>query len=208
MIEIAQAIGPVFLLLLFSEILWRKKTLRGESARKLLHILIGSYIAFWPLFITFRQIQLISIALFTVVYLSHRFHIFHAINDVKRKTWGDLLYAVGIGLTATFTHSAWIYAVAVLHLSVADGFAGLLGCQFGKNNQYKVFGNTKSIVGTATFIICSFIILSIFSSTNPTNAPAILVALLPFMAATIENIGVMGTDNVLIPLLIIAVFST
>lgn len=207
MIEIIKAIGPIFLLLLISEVLWRSKVLRGESARKTLHIIIGSYVALWPRFLSFQQIQLISIALLVVVLLSHRLHIFHAINDVRRKTWGDSLYAVGIGLTATLTSSPWIFAVAVLHMSVADGFAGLIGTRYGKSNQYKVFGNTKTFMGTGTFIVLSFVILALFSQSCPTQTMPIFIALLPFMAAFVENIGVRGTDNVMIPLLIVAVFS-
>lgn len=207
LLEIVKAIGPIFILLLVSEVLWRTKKLRGETARKSLHIVIGSYVALWPIFLTFQQIQLISVALFIVVLISHRLHIFHAINDVRRKTWGDLLYAVGIGLTATLTSSPWVFAVAILHMSVADGFAGLVGSNYGKSNQYKVFGNNKSIVGTGTFIALSLIILALFSQSNPTQTAPYIIALLPFMAAAVENIGVMGTDNVMIPLLLIAVFS-
>ncbi len=206
MIEILKAIGPIFFLLIISEALWRSKVLRGESARKTLHIIIGSYVALWPRFLSFQQIQLISVALLVVVLLSHRLHIFHAINDVRRKTWGDSLYAVGIGLTATLTSSPWIFAVAVLHMSVADGFAGLIGSRYGKSNQYKVFGNTKSFLGTGTFIVLSFIILALFSQSCPTQTLPIVIALLPFMAAFVENIGIRGTDNVMIPLLIVAVF--
>lgn len=207
MIDILKAIGPIFLLLLISEGLWRAKILRGEAARKTLHIIIGSYVALWPRFLSFQQIQIISVALLVVVLLSHRLRIFHAINDVRRKTWGDSLYAVGIGLTATLTSSPWIFAVAVLHMSVADGFAGLIGSRYGKANQYKVFGNTKSMIGTVTFIVLSFIILALFSQSCPTKTLPVVIALVPFMAAFVENIGVRGTDNVMIPLLIVAVFS-
>jgi phytol kinase len=207
MIDILKAIGPIFVLLLISEVLWRTKILRGESARKTLHIIIGSYVAIWPKFLSFEQIQVISLALLVVVLASHRLHIFHAINDVRRKTWGDSLYAVGIGLTATLTASPWIFAVAVLHMSVADGFAGLIGTRYGKHNQYKVFGNTKSFLGTTTFIVLSFLILALFSKSCPTQTLPFVVAVLPFMAAFVENIGVRGTDNVMIPLLIVAAFT-
>lgn len=206
-LDIVKAVGPIFVLLLISEALWRTKLLRGETARKSLHIIIGSYVALWPRFLTFQQIQIISIALLVVVLASHRLHIFHAINDVHRKTWGDSLYAVGIGLTATLTSSPWVFAVAILHMSVADGFAGLVGSKYGKSNQYKVFGNKKSVVGTSTFIFLSLIILALFSQSNPTQTAPYIIAVLPILAAAVENIGVMGTDNVMIPILLIAVFS-
>jgi len=206
-VDILQATAPIFILLLLSEFLWRAKILRGEAARKLLHIVIGSYVALWPYFLTFRTIQLLALAMFIVVALSHRFKLFHAINDVHRKTKGDLLYAVGIGLVASLTHSPWIFAVAVLHMSVADGLAGLVGSRYGKTSGYKIFGYQKSAIGTATFVVSSFFILAMLSPFHPFATPAIVVAFLPFAAAALENIGVRGTDNVLIPLLIVAIFT-
>jgi phytol kinase len=208
MIRALLGIVPVFILLVLSEILWRSKILRGEAARKLLHIIIGSYVASWPFFMSFTLIQAISIAFIVVVVLSHKFHIFHAINDVKRKTWGDILYAAGIGLTAALTTSEWVFAVAVLHMSFADGLAGLVGTKFGKKTRYEVLGTTKSIVGTMTFIVCSYIILILFGPSHPFQTPAALVASIPFLAATVENFGVRGADNVLIPLLIVFAFSS
>lgn len=207
MISVLLGLGPIFLVLLLSEVLWRSKRLRGESARKLLHIVIGSYVASWPLFMSFRTIQYISLAFIVVVLLSHKFHIFHAINDVKRKTWGDVMYAVGIGLTATLTTSEWIFAVAVLHMSFADGLAGLIGTRYGKSTQYKIFGGKKSLAGTMTFIACSYVILILFGPSHPFETPALLVASIPFLAAMVENIGYRGIDNVLIPLLIVVAFT-
>jgi phytol kinase len=206
MFSLLLGIGPIFILLVLSEILWRVKLLRGEFARKVLHILIGSYVAYWPFFMSFTFIQIISVAFIVGVVVSHKLGIFHAINDVKRKTWGDILYGAGIGLTAAFTTSPWIFAVAVLHMSVADGFAGLLGSRYGKNNQYKIFGYKKSVVGTMTFVLLSYMILILFGPSHPFQTSAILVVFLPYFAAIVENVGVRGADNIFIPLLIVTTF--
>ena len=86
MIKIILALGPILLMLVVSEYFWRKKLVRGESSRKLLHIIIGAYVATWPAFLSFSTIQNISAAFLVVVLLSQRFNIFKAINDVKRQT--------------------------------------------------------------------------------------------------------------------------
>ena len=207
MIDLILAIGPIFILLVVSEFLWRTKKLRGEAARKFLHILIGSYVAFWPFFMAMWTIQLISLALLVVVYISHRYHIFHAINGVKRHTWGDVLYALGIGLTATVTKNPWIFTIAILHMSLADGLAGLVGSQWGKRNSYKVLGFSRSLIGTGTFIVVSYAILVATIPHQPLGMSVALMAALPFMAAAVENLGILGIDNVLVPLLVVAVFS-
>lgn len=205
MLEILVAVGPLAFLLVLSEILWRARLLRGESARKMLHIIIGSYVASWLYFLTFEQIQIISVAMMVGVAISHKYHIFHAITDVKRKTWGDIFYSIGIFLTATLTHQPWIFALAILHMSIADGLAGLLGSRFGSTTQYKVLGCKKSWVGTGSFILASLVILVIFAGRHAEITTA-YVLLVPIFAAVLENIGARGTDNILIPLCIVLLF--
>ncbi len=201
MIFLLTAVLPIFLLLVLSEVLWRAKILRGENARKLLHIIIGSYVAVWPFFLSGRQIEGLSLAMFVGVAISHKFKIFHAILDVKRKTLGDLLYAVGIGITAFLFKSPWIFAIAILHLSIGDGLAGLVGVRHGKNNKYLVWGQDKSLAGTIVFAVCSLAILSLAPIYQHVSIGSLLV-LLPVTAALVENVSIYGTDNVTIPLLI------
>ena len=207
MIKIILALGPILLMLVVSEYFWRKKLVRGESSRKLLHIIIGAYVATWPAFLSFSTIQNISAAFLVVVLLSQRFNIFKAINDVKRKTWGDVLYALGIGLAATLTRDPWIFAVASLFMSLSDGMAGLVGSHFGKNSRYTIFGNKKSIVGTLAFILCSFAILIGVQSVHSLAITPLMFVVLPFMAAALENLGALGSDNILIPVLVVLALS-
>lgn len=196
------AVAPIAVLLVLSEVLWRAKILRGEAARKLLHIIIGSYVASWPFFLTKGQIELVSLALFVGVSISHRFKIFHAIIDIKRKSVGDLLYALGIGLTAFLAGSPWIFAAAIMHMSIGDGLAGLIGTSFGKKSRYKVLGQDKSIVGSTVFLVCSVAILYVIVPTHLHVQLGYLIAVLPLAATLAENIGVLGVDNVLVPVLI------
>ncbi len=209
MIPIAIAILPVFILLILTEGLWRSNRLRGESARKLIHIIVGSYVAFWPFFISFEAIQAISAAFLLVVVISQRFDIFKAIHGVARRTWGEVLFAVGIGLIAVLATEPWIFAACILHMSVADGFAALAGKRWGKGNRYKVDGHEKSVVGTTVFWFCSLIIIGVtiyFVPELQAVAQPILIWL-PLAAALTENIGIGGTDNVLVPLLVFTVLS-
>lgn len=205
MFEIALAIGPVALLLFLSEILWRLRLLRGEPARKLLHIIIGSYVAYWLYFLTFREIQLLSLAMLIGVAISHRFHVFHAITEVKRKTWGDIFYAAGLGLIAVLAKQPWVFALAVLHMSLADGLAGLIGTEFGQKNQYKVLGATKSVVGTITFVVVSLALFVLFNHYHPMHIMWPIVAVMPFFLALTENLGAYGSDNLLIPLFVVLI---
>lgn len=206
MIFLLLAVLPIFVLLVLSEFFWRAKLIRGEAARKVLHIIIGSYVAVWPFFLTVQQIELISLALFIGVSIAHKFKIFHAILDIKRHTVGDLLYAIGIAVTAFVAKSPWIFAIAILHMSVADGLAGLIGSKFGKKNRYFVFKQAKSIVGTSVFMVTSIALMSLIPIYQNINI-GYLIILLPVTAAFVENLTVFGTDNVAVPLLIAVVLN-
>ena len=194
------AVGPIFLLLVASELLWRSKILRGEPARKSLHIIIGSYVASWPFFLSIGHIELISAVLFIGVAVSHKLKIFHAILDVKRRSLGDLFYAVGIGLTALASDNAWVFAAAILHMSIADGLAGIIGTKYGKKSPYKVLGQNKSVAGSATFMAASVAILAILIPGAMHTPLSPLIILIPLLATTAENLGIYGSDNILVPL--------
>lgn len=207
--SLAIAIVPVFLLLIFTEILWRSNRLRGESARKLIHIIVGSYVAFWPFFISFEAIQAISAAFLVVVAISLRFGLFGSIHGVARQTWGEILFAIGIGLIAVLTQDPWIFAACILHMSVADGFAALAGIRWGKSNRYKIENHTKSVVGTAVFWLCSIMITGLAIVMIPSLRwdAAPLLLWLPLATALTENVGIGGTDNVLVPVLVYVALS-
>ncbi len=203
MLKIGLALLPIFIALVTSEALWRAKILRGEAARKSLHIVIGSYVATWPFYISFSEIQLISAALLVVVLLSRHLKIFHAIIDIKRATWGDILYAIGIGLTATLTDQPWIFAIAILHMSLCDGLAGLIGSQFGKKSRYTILGQPKSWLGSLVFMVASFAVLSILVPGNLLPSLGSYIIFIPIVATLIESIGVYGTDNLMVPLALV-----
>ncbi len=202
MFELAVATVPIAMLLVLSEILWRTRLLRGEAARKMLHIIIGSYVAYWLYFLSFREIELLSLAMLIGVAISHKYQIFHAINDIKRKTWGDIFYAIGLGLTAVISREPWVFAIAVLHMSVADGLAGLLGTYFGKSTQYKVLGSTKSLVGTGVFVLTSLGLFALFNYYHPSEIIWPVMFSMPIFLALVENVGIRGTDNIMIPVFV------
>jgi len=205
------AILVILFILVFVEILWRTHTVRGELSRKLIHILVGTFIAFWPFFMPFSDIQKISIALLIVIILSWRFSIFEGIHKVNRRTYGELFYPIGIGLSATLTHDKWVFAAAILHMSLADGLATIIGLRYGKTNNYKVYGQVKSIAGTLTFFVVSALITLWFLYATPQNWPMstyAVVVFLPLTATFIENIAPLGSDNFFVPMFVIGVLGS
>lgn len=197
------AVVAIFVLLVLSEVLWRKKILSSELTRKLIHIIVGGFVAFWPLFMSWRNIEIISLGFIVVVVLSLKTRIFKSIHSVNRSTWGELSFAIVIGLLALTVHTKWIFAAAMLHLSFADGLAAISGTYLGRHYRYKVFGDTKSFAGTATFLLTSILII-IFVGVLWGKASWSIVAWLPLLATITENIAAHGTDNLFVPIIVAA----
>lgn len=137
--------------------------------------------------------------------------LFHSVYSVRRKSWGDLIGPGAIGILALFEPTKLVFAAAVLHIALADGLAAVIGTRYGKNNTYRVLWNKKSVVGTLTFIIMSFNILVWLYvrgevGFTPITLPALFI--IPFSTAYIENISPWGSDNLFVPLTVIALLGS
>ncbi len=207
MLKLVLALAPVGIILLLSEFLWRKKIVKGERARKFIHILAGVHMAFWPQYLSFKEIAVLGSMAFVVLFYSRITKLFHAIYAVKRRTYGDLLYAVSIVSCALVAKEPWIFTVAILLVAVADGGAAVVGRFWGIKNQYFVFGLPslrKSAAGTVAFLMFAYISIAIgwFLGGGEVirENPAIVLLVLPFGAAAIENTTPFGLDNLFTPL--------
>ena len=206
-IRVASTLSIVFLVLIINEYLWKRHILRGETSRKFLHISIGTFGAFWPFYMTWNEITFIAFCAVLFIVFIRNSKTFKSFYSVGRKSWGDLIAPATIGILATIEPSKLVFTAAVLHIALADGLAAVVGTKYGKNNSYKVLWNKKSVVGTLTFIIMSFnILIWIYVRGSigftPITLPALL--LIPFVTAYIENIAPWGSDNLFVPLTVVA----
>lgn len=197
-----------FCILVGAEYLSRSRQIHAELTRKLVHVAVGTFVAFWPFFLSWREIQLLSLAFFLVVCISIKFNIFSSIHAVKRSITGELLFAVVIGLLALIANNQWVFMAAMLHLSLADGLAAVVGLGWGEKNSYKVFGRTKSIAGSAAFLVTSVLILVVYAVFAHSATSFATFIWLPIVAVITENLAVQGTDNLVMPMLIALVLSS
>jgi len=198
-------VALVFLLLMGSELWWRKRRPDSELSRKFVHLTVGSFVAFWPFFLSWNEIRILSAAFIVVVLLSKWLNIFQAIHSVQRPTWGEIYFALVVGLLTFVTHSKSIYAAALLQMSLADGMAAIVGVEYGikRGKEYLVFGHPKTLIGTLTFLLISWAILFGYSA-DISRLSLVYVASFGAGAAIIENLAVAGLDNLLVPLVIAA----
>jgi phytol kinase len=202
MILFVLTILVVFAILLVNELWWRKRNIHGEFSRKFVHVTVGSFVAFWPFYLSWRQIEILSVAFFIVVALSKYLKLFQAIHSVQRPTWGELCFAVSVGLVATITHNKWIYAASLLQMALADGFAAIIGLRFGGRFSYRIFGHTKSVIGTLTFFVVSLLILIAFDHSSKIHLDYTWIILASLTASLLENVASLGLDNLLVPVVV------
>jgi phytol kinase len=191
----------VGVLLFASELWWRRKRLHSELSRKFIHITVGTFVAFWPFFLSWNQIRLLALGFIVVVAVSKWLNVFQSIHSVQRPTWGEVFFALVVGLLTFVTHSKAIYAVSLLQMSLADGFAAIVGVQYGKRHGYHVFGHPKSLQGTVAFAVLSTAIL-VGYSLHSHHLSAVYITGLVGASTLAENVAVLGMDNMIVPLLV------
>lgn len=204
MVEIALTGLISFGILLLSEVLWRKRIMRGEYSRKFVHIGAGLFTASWAWFLSWRQIVVLAAAGGLVLLTSRLLRIFHGINDVKRKSYGDVFSSCGIMIAAAIAKdNKWLFACSVLMMVLADGLAAVIGTKYGMKTKYKVFGFTKTLVGTATFVavaslVCVSYVLAVKAPGSSVVTSLMVVGIAAGLAAS-ENALPYGLDNVALP---------
>jgi dolichol kinase len=202
-VKILIALITIFIALCLNELYWRKRNKHNELNRKLVHILVGTFSAFWPFFLSFQTIKYLSLAYLSVVIISKHFGLFKSIHQVERHTLGEVFFAISVGLLAFITNNKWLYATSLLQMSLADGLAAVVGTKYGKSNQYKINGSTKSIIGTLTFFVTSLSLLIVFHLLGHLSFSYFYLLLVSLIAAIIENISIQGLDNLLVPLIVL-----
>jgi phytol kinase len=201
MLHAIVATACIGLILVLSEVLWRHAHIRGEFARKFVHILAGVFIAFLPFWNSYGWITLLAIGFIIANILNRYSPLFHAIHAITRKSWGDFLFAIGILVSALVRPNKWLFAGAILQVALADGLAAVIGTHYAKH-RYKIVDHFKSPIGTLTFYIASvatlYFVVYLGNLSSLYHTPLIYL-LVPIGMTILENISGYGSDNVFLP---------
>ncbi|OGL25109.1 hypothetical protein A3A68_02265 [Candidatus Saccharibacteria bacterium RIFCSPLOWO2_01_FULL_48_13] len=211
MLGLLVCVVGVVAVMIATEVIWRRKLLHGEVQRKFAHITGGTFAAFWPWLVSWRTIQLLGVAMLAGALLNRYKKFSHFADGVRRESYGEIFSALAIILCASLTTEPIFYALAILHLALADGLAAIIGTRYGRQLKYFVFGQEKTIIGTMTFWVVSVIILGtglLFANQliDYQVYAALLLVMPPFLAA-LENLAVYGSDNIVVPAAALVIFS-
>lgn len=195
-------IAFIFLLLVANEFWWLRTRFHGEIGRKLIHVVVGSFVAFWPFFLSWAEILILSGAFLVVVSISKWLNVFQAIHSVQRPTYGELFFAVAVGAVALISREPYVFAAALLQMALADGMAAIVGTRYGGANRYRVMGYTKSVIGSLAFFVVSVLILFWYVGATGSGLEPVTIYAIALVATLLENFGGPGYDNLSVPVFV------
>jgi phytol kinase len=208
MLQVFATISVALGVLLLVEFLQKQRIIRLETTRKTIHVVHGLSVAIWPFFVHWEIIIAVEVLFILLVALAKRYNWFESQHGIDRLSWGEFFFPIGIIAAIFLEPTRWIFVTAILHLTLADALAAMVGKGVKKPHNYMVFGNKKSLEGTLAFWVTSVLItgaaLLIVEPYFPAVGYGLIIAVLPIMATLLENVGVYGSDNLLVPVFVTA----
>lgn len=179
-----------------------------EVTRKFVHIATGIVVFFTP-YIFRTNIPLIVLAgIFTVINaISLKAEAFKGMHETERTTYGTVFYPISIILMAILFWNSYpqILQIGTLILALSDAFAAIVGGNIKSAHVFHVTRDSKSIEGSLTFFITTFVIVVlgiIFLQKESLSLNTLIwVAFLTALVSTItETLSWAGSDNITAPL--------
>ena len=181
--------------LTLGELLTRFFGLQRELARKFVHVLGGLVAALLVLLFTSQEIMIVVI--YTPIMILVRKHLRSEIKSlygVARTSYGEVVFPLGVGISATFSPNEERYIAAMLILGISDTLASLVGDRW-PIWRVSIFSSTRSLGGSGAFALSAFVICL---ATGLGVNEAVSVAL---ATTVIEALSIRGFDNATVPII-------
>ncbi|MBZ4220513.1 MAG: DUF92 domain-containing protein [Chlorobium sp.] len=212
----------ILLFVLLAELLTKKFSISGLVVRKVVHLSMGVVIFFVPAYFHSNFYPALAALLFLLFNgLNIRFKWFGSLLALPEeksapspavKSYGSLLFPLVFLLQLLFLWEShkWILQTSMLVMGVSDSLAALVGSSVGKKHIEHLTKSPKTVEGSLTMFISSFLLLSaslmVFSkdfSGGLAGKPVLLLLalalLLALVATAVEALLSHGLDNFFIP---------
>jgi phytol kinase len=205
------------LLLVFNELVYRRLNLNGELTRKFAHFSgTLSTITFPYLFTNHWYVFSLALIFFALLFISRNYSYLKSIHDIKRISVGSYLLPVAIYITFLVSlkvGEVLLFILPIMVLAISDPMAGMMGINLKQyNHKVRIGGYTlqKTWLGSASFFIsCFFIsIIGLYFYYDVFYFKVFWLSCLVALTGTItEMLSWKGTDNLFIPLSVLAVLA-
>ena len=191
----------IFLIFLISSIFQKDNNNNNEVKRKIIHIGIGPLIPIAQLLKIDQNSALFFTGIISLlVLLNYAYKILPTIEDVERKSFGTLFYCLSLFILIFLFWNKDPYSLITgfFIMTFGDGLAGLIGKTFNSKSWF-FFNQKKSLFGTLTMLLTSFIVVSSlgYAQQNNFNLNYFTIA---FIATLLEQFSVLGIDNFIVPI--------
>ena len=200
----------VFAVIGIAQLVLKLKLATPATTRKIVHIGVSHW---WLIavacFDTWYYAIIGPIAFILINTASFLFRLFPAMEHEKRsRNLGTIYFPISLLVLVILAWTGhvqpWAAGMSVLILGWGDGLASLVGEQT-TSPEFRVFGNRKSLLGSATMFVASGLVATIFLLAAGVSATAGIVlgraAAIAAVATFIELVTPLGLDNLTVPLL-------
>ncbi len=175
-----------------------------EASRKFIHIMLSNW---WLISMYFFEnafwASLVPLSFVIINYISYKRNLISVMEREKQDGLGTVYYALSLLILSIITYGITkrpeIGLCSTLIMGYGDGLAGVIGKKI-KSIEYKIGNTKKTLAGSLTMFIISFIIIAIFSSVTGVNLWLIKSIITAIMLTVIEAVSIKGTDNITIPI--------
>jgi len=165
---------------------------------------MGSVVSFFlPYFVSNIVAIGIGVLFSVIIIISKKKYFFKSIHDKEGTSVGEVLFPLGIALSAAvvWPMSIIAYQGSCLVLGLSDGLAGYFGGLYGKR-VYIIMGGKKTVEGSTIFFISSLFVFTLYylwlNHTSPGEVFMLIIYAL--IITLIEAIFSRGWDNLIIPI--------
>jgi dolichol kinase len=196
-------------LIIISEYAYRHYHINPEITRKASHVASGIFsLSFVMIFDSHFYVLIPGFIFLVVLYIARKRKLFPSIDQVNRETSGSYLFPIAIYLVFLIGEiggNSLFFVLPVLTITLSDPIAAYSGSSIQRNNRTIAlpgFTTSKTVIGSAAFLVSSFIISMItlyIYNVNLTEMIKISVTV-SIVATVVEMFSIKGSDNLTVPI--------
>lgn len=177
----------------------------SEASRKYIHILLCNW---WFIAMYFFDnviwASFVPLTFIIINYISYKNNLIDVMEREKQDGLGTVYYALSLFILVIYSFgiikNPAVGMIGILVMGYGDGLAAVIGKTI-PSKKYNIGNTQKSVAGSLTMIVISFIIVSIFLVSNSVEFWQLKAILLSIVITIIEAISIKGTDNIAVPIL-------
>lgn len=175
-----------------------------EASRKFIHIALSNW---WFIAMHFFDnaifASIVPLSFVIINYISYKKNLIAVMERESKEGLGKVYYALSLLIisiiTFGITKKTELGLCSILIMGYGDGLAAVIGKKV-KSYEYKIGSTKKTLAGSLTMFIISFIIIAIYLGLTGINLGLLKSIITAVILTIIEAISIKGTDNITIPI--------